>query len=400
MPGRCAEMQELEHVHPETWNALESGDSCVNKSDSPFCSIGPDHGIEHEIRGMKVLGGITGITQSEATLLTLDRFFLIALELSRLVKDFEQVSSVTEKKQMNAKHHELSGSKHTRVFTNVAKMKEIILEHGDPFGDNSDEVANIMTKAVMPYQIKYDILNRDAVVRKRHETFVAERVIKAQPSIWSRMTKASLKLFKDSSKCIKTKVKDKIVELREERNLLARFIIVLRSRPDIDLKEALGKYEFSALPRSLFLPDGSIHLAYDKSKVMHAIEDLAKANRREDSQISTVSASGSSNVLPVASGQINANDTSKNKKSIIIFDGMALVNSIQKTECMKTYKDFAEVFLANLVQASHGYNEVRLVFDCYMQGSLKEKMWEKRTGGNEIQYHVDDRTVLSHIPLK
>ena len=144
-------------------------------------------------------------------------------------------------------------------------MKEIILEHGDSFGDNSDEVANIMTKAVMTYQIKYNILNRDAVGEKLHETFVSERVIKAQPSIWPKMTKASLKLFKDSSKCIKTKVKDKIVELREERNLLARFIIVLRSRPVIDLKEALGKYEFSALPRSLFLSDGSIHLAYDKS---------------------------------------------------------------------------------------------------------------------------------------
>ena len=142
-----------------------------------------------------MLGGITGITQSEATL---DRFFLIAPELSQLVKDFEQVSSVTEKKQRNARHHEFSGSKHTRVFTNVAKMKEIILEHGDPFGDNSEGVANIMTKAVMPYQIKYDILNRDAVGEKLHETFVAERVIKAQPSIWSRMTKASLKLFKDS----------------------------------------------------------------------------------------------------------------------------------------------------------------------------------------------------------
>ena len=113
-----------------------------------------------------------------------------------------------------------------------------------------------------------------------------------------------------------------------------------------------------------------------------------------------VSASGSSNGLPVASGQTNANDTSKNKKSVIIFDGMALVNSIQKTECVKTCKDFAEGFLANSVQASHGYNEVRLVFDRYMQGSLKEKMREKRTGGNEIQYHVDDRTVLTHILLK
>jgi len=39
--------------------------------------------MEHEIRGMKVLGGITGITQAESSL---ENFFLIAPELSRLVK--------------------------------------------------------------------------------------------------------------------------------------------------------------------------------------------------------------------------------------------------------------------------------------------------------------------------
>ena len=81
-PLYCAEMRKLETSDPATWKALEDGDFCVTKSSIPFCSIGPDHGIEHENRTMKVIGGITGITQNEATL---DNFFLIAPELARLV---------------------------------------------------------------------------------------------------------------------------------------------------------------------------------------------------------------------------------------------------------------------------------------------------------------------------
>ena len=66
----------------------------------------------------------------------------------------------------------------------------------------------------------------------------------------------------------------KIIELREERDLLVRFVIVLRTREDIDLRQTCGTYEFSAVSRSLCSPDGLL-LAYDKFKVMHAIEELA-----------------------------------------------------------------------------------------------------------------------------
>ena len=78
-------MRKLETSDPNTWKALEDGDFCVTKSIIPFCSIGPDRGIEQENRTMKVIGGITGITQKEAAL---DKCFLIAPELARLVNEF------------------------------------------------------------------------------------------------------------------------------------------------------------------------------------------------------------------------------------------------------------------------------------------------------------------------
>ena len=84
----------------------------------------------------------------------------------------------------------------------------------------------------------------------------------------------------------------------------------------------------------------------------------------------------------------------------IVIDGMALVKTVKKTDTMKTCKDFAEVFVQRLVHLSMSYDEIRLLFDRYVQGSLKHKMRAKRTGGNEVQYHVDDTINLAKIPLK
>jgi len=84
----------------------------------------------------------------------------------------------------------------------------------------------------------------------------------------------------------------------------------------------------------------------------------------------------------------------------IVIDGMALVNTVKKTDTIKTCKDFAEVFVQRLVHLSRSYDEIRLIFDRYVQGSLKHKMTAKRTGGNEVQYHVDDTVNLANIPLK
>ena len=57
---------------------------------------------------------------------------------------------------------------------------------------------------------------------------------------------------------------------------------------------------------------------------------------------------------------------------VVIIDGMAVVNSVIKTDQMKTCQDFAESFLAIICNMAANYDEVRLVFDRYMKTSLKE----------------------------
>ena len=45
--------------------ALQTRKFFVNKTRIPFSATGADHGIEHENRAMKVVGGIKGITNSK-----------------------------------------------------------------------------------------------------------------------------------------------------------------------------------------------------------------------------------------------------------------------------------------------------------------------------------------------
>ena len=69
--------------------------------------------------------------------------------------------------------------------------------------------------------------------------------------------KASLRTWKSTSKEINITVK-KIAELQEDRCLFARMMVVCKSRPEFNLQEVIGTYEFSLVPRSLFVADGKM----------------------------------------------------------------------------------------------------------------------------------------------
>ena len=85
--------------------------------------------------------------------------------------------------------------------------------------------------------------------------------------------KRKMLTFKSSGKILKTKLEGKVVELKEDRPLMQRILVIPQKRPEIDLPNLIGKYEFSITPRSLFSFDGKFLFCDDKRSVMHAIED-------------------------------------------------------------------------------------------------------------------------------
>ena len=61
------------------------------------------------------------------------------------------------------------------------------------------------------------------------------------------MQKRNLKSLKANKKMIKKKV----LQLREEKNLLTIFLITTRKRPELNLEEDFGNFEFSMVPKAI-----------------------------------------------------------------------------------------------------------------------------------------------------
>ena len=82
------------------------------------------------------------------------------------------------------------------------------------------------------------------------------------------------------------RVGDKVMKLREERDLFGRFLIIHGSRPGLvpKIEENIGYYEMSVLPRFMLAADGSLLIPKDKYKLMNAIEEMNNENSSESRQ--------------------------------------------------------------------------------------------------------------------
>ena len=69
-------------------------------------------------------------------------------------------------------------------------------------------------------------------------------------------------------KMVKHKLADQVVELKDDRSLFARMLIVARSRPEINLKESIGQHKFTSLSRAFFSVSGGLLPATDKNMLM------------------------------------------------------------------------------------------------------------------------------------
>ena len=72
-------------------------------------------------------------------------------------------------------------------------------------------------------------------------------------NFWSTMGKMKLKTWKSSCKVIKMETAVKVVELKEARSLSAGLMMICKSRPEVDIKEAIVLCEFSAVQCLFFL---------------------------------------------------------------------------------------------------------------------------------------------------
>ena len=225
--------------------------------------------------------------------------------------------------------------------------------------------ANIITKAVMPYYIKEGVLTRDKIGQALFDTFAQERIVEAKLSVWSPMKKANLKSWKSAWQTKKNKTTCGVAPLKDDRAIFARFLVVILSRPDLDIKETISTFELAEYPRALFFSDGSLRLCATKSKLMNILESLLPAQQQP--QTSTV--------------QPHSADPSS--RQVVIIDAMAVVQAMGKPPWVRNGRDLANHVIEVIDSKSEGATEVHVVFDCYdIPNSLKEGTRQKQTGAS------------------
>ena len=208
------------------------------------------------------------------------------------------------------------------------------------------------------------------------------------------------------SSAVTAKVKDgdKIIELREDRALFARLLVVSKAR-QIDLKYNLGKYEFSVVPRALFAPDGSLHHMENKSELMKILESLPKDKSYQETEV-IHSASDSLPGNDSLSSTVPDVDTSSEAdtyQKVAVVDGMADLQALDKPEYVKTCLQLADHFIERFWEKYETYDEVHLVFDRYDIGdvSLKASTRERRLAGNKaVAYHITDTSSIAKVSMK
>ena len=240
---------------------------------------------------------------------------------------------------------------------------------------------------VVPEMAKEDILHRDTKGTKRFEEFVSETVVgtTASKSVWDPIKKIKLKTFSTCKQKTKCKVGNKLVKLREDRQLLARFLVVQQSRPSI-IESLSETVEFSVVPRALFTSDGSLRLPRDKSSFIHAIEGYHPYHLNHE---------------PESDSTCQVSSTTNIRGKVCIIDAMAVVQAIKKGPSMLTCLDFASAFVRSIRKIIFGYDESRVIFDRYIDNSLKAQTRGKRSAGiDPVKFDIKDSTNIKLVPLK
>lgn len=154
------------------------------------------------------------------------------------------------------------------------------------------------------------------------------------------MKKRKLLTWKSTGKVVAVKAKGKLVELKEDRSLFARMMMVCKARPDIDLKEAIGKYEFSIVPRSMFAADGTMLHCSTKSSLMDLLEKTNNPSVNE-----------------------HQDQTETPQMKVSITDAMAEGQALDKPTWIKNCCHLADHFTTRIFEKYDGIDELRLIFD-------------------------------------
>ena len=97
-------------------------------------------------------------------------------------------------------HHALSTSVSTLQEKNIELLYATFTRFINPFTEDSGELFNLVTKAVMPDKVKEDLCRQREIGTKLLNDFVESRIKSGKTNLWTPMTKCQLQTWKSTGK--------------------------------------------------------------------------------------------------------------------------------------------------------------------------------------------------------
>ena len=165
--------------------------------------------------------------------------------------------------------------------------------------------------------------------------------------------------------------------------VVVKMMLICKSRPESDIKEAVGTYEFRVVPRSMFAADGTMLHFPAKSALMHILEKVPS----------------STNECRFVDQE---EECREQRMRVSVINAMAEVQSLDKPEQIRNCSHLADHFICRIFEKYEDSDEIQLIFDRYdIPASLKQATHLKRQGQQDLIYfRITPSTLITKVTMK
>ena len=332
------DMKYLKTTHPDIYQEFCKGKFVVKKTNNCFSLMALDQNHEQENARIKGIGGAIGLTHDESAL---RRWLISGSEIVRVLDGFDEHPDQFR----NANHHDCSQSAQVRFFEDVKNTLSLLInEFGNPFVDDSKDLFVLDSKVVMNEFAINNLYSMVDIGIKQSQLYFMERLHECKKTVSDTIKRNNFCLFK-FPKNSTSKIKSKVDSLLNNCTLFSRLFIACQSR-ELDLDEFF-MHENQATPPSLSL--------------MGEMRSGTKSDLLD--------------CLPTS------NSTETPTPEVKVLDGAFIANMLPPIAC-KTFLDYAEkVFIPYLKNQASRVERLDLVWDVYLENSLKNSTRDKRGQG-------------------
>lgn len=242
-------------------------------------------------------------------------------------------------------HHENTKSTQGTFAKNVQELVKVSQDIGNPFSKESGDFLDI--KDIADTSIVETVRCIEKVGQESHDTYVKERLIDQSKPISDTIKRHSLPLFCKTNSRSQSSTKQTIASLKNDCSLFSRLYIACQTRSGD--KDSFFKRENHAFPPALS-QQGQLRIG-SKSDLVGCLEE--HCTTRGDA--------------PVV--------------DVVIIDRAAIINML-KPIGVKTFQDYAVyTFLLFIMAQLRAAARVDIVWDVYIEQSLKTTARDKRGKG-------------------